>query len=210
MTSVVVRTFLLLALAAASAACASAARVPEPGPSDPTLPPASKIDFFSSGRELSFAVGTRAARLSGPGEFLPLLVLIANTGSASATFDRESFIVQLPDGRMLPLATAEEVMRDHGGLRADRRIAEAFYENVGGAYPSPPFTWIPLDFFPDRHGPIPRDDLGIRHAQVTFGNLYFRTPEGATAEDAWHKLLIRPRGAETTFVVDFLPYRRGR
>ena len=209
MTPIVRRTLLLLALAAAAMACTSGARRSEPGPSDPALPPRSKTDFFNSGTKLSFSVGTRAARLSGPQEFLPVHLVIANTGAASVTFDRESFVLELPDGLLVPLASADEVVRDYRRLRADRRIAEAFFENVGGAYPSPPFTWIPLELFPERHGPIPRSDLDIRQAQVTFGNIYFRVPEGAAAEDAWHKLLIRPRGAKTTFVVDFLPYRRG-
>jgi len=199
----------LAALAIVAAACVTAARRPEPGPSDPTLPPTSKTDFFNTGPDLSISVGTRAARLAGPGEFLPVHLVIANTGAEPVAIDRESFVVELTDGRLLPAATPEEVQRDYGRLRADRRIATAFFGNVGGAYPSPPFTWIPLDFFPERSGPLPRTELGIRHAQVGFGTLYFRRPADAPGEDAWYKLLVRPRGETTTLVVDFLPYRRG-
>jgi len=188
--------------ALALAGCASS----RPTSTD-TLPSRGKTEFVSSGPQVSLVVGTRAARLSGPGEFLPLHLLVAVTGAAPVVLDREGITLELPDGRVLPLATAAEVRRDYRRSLADQRIVQSFVEHAGGAWPSPPFHWLALDMFPPAGGPVPRASLELRQGQVATGNIYFRLGDGATPTPAWYKLLVRPRGAEAAFVVEFVPYR---
>jgi hypothetical protein len=173
------------------------------------LPPKSKLDFYNDGDTLLIGVGTRAARLSGPGEFLPLHVVVANKRKPEIVVNRESFTLELPDGTSLPLASVDEVQRDAGSMRSDRRLSASFFENIGGTLPVPPYRWIELDFFPVQNlGAIPRDSVGLFRADVTFGTVYFRRAGfGELPDSGWHKLLFRPRGSDTTYVVDFVPYR---
>jgi hypothetical protein len=173
------------------------------------LPPKAKLDFYNDGETLLLGVGTRAARLSGPGEFLPLHVVVANKRKPEIVVNRESFTLELPDGTLLPLASLDEVQRDAGNMRSVRRLSTSFFENIGGTLPAPPYRWIELDFFPVRNlGSVARDSVELFRADVTFGTIYFRRAGFENPPDSgWHKLLFRPGGSDTTYVVDFVPYR---
>ena len=173
------------------------------------LPPKAKLDFYNDGDTVLVGVGTRAARLSGPGQFLPVHVVVANKRKPEIVVNRESFTLELPDGTSLPLAPLDEVQRDAGNMRSDRRLSASFFENIGGRLPVPPYRWIELDFFPVQNlGALPRDAVELFRADVTFGTIYFRRTGFMEPPDSgWHKLLFRPGGSDTTYVVDFVPYR---
>jgi hypothetical protein len=160
--------------------------------------------FFSEGGDVLLGADTRAAsNTPGNAELLPLLVVVLQRGKAPLSLTRESFQLFLADGTRLPAASAEEFWRDHRRARADRRLGGRFLESVFGRWPSPPWRWASLDFFPPRNGPTPRDGLELRLSEGAFGYLYFRLPGGLRARvGTTAQLLVRPRGSTTEMVLD--------
>ena len=167
-----------------------------------------QTSFFNEGSQLILGLDTRSSRITGPAEFLPVQVVVLNRQKATLGVDRESFSLVRPDGMQLPAASPQEWRRDYHRARADLRIGMPFLDNVFGRYPSPPFHWMSIDLFPEKVlGAIPRSGLDLRFSDGTFGYLYFRHPqEGKPAPAGVYKLLMRPRGSEETYVVDFIPY----
>jgi len=162
--------------------------------------------YVEQGSRMFLAVDVRAARVQGPDEFLPLLLAIQPTRSGALVLDRESFSLELPDGRLLPLATYEEYVADYRRSLADERLGAEFLEVLRTRLPVQPFARIALDFFPSRRsGPAPRERVELRASGVGVGYLYFRRPSSAPGAGI-HRLLVRPVGEETTYVIAILPY----
>jgi hypothetical protein len=160
--------------------------------------------FFSDGGEVVLGADTRAASATSPdAELVPLLVVVLQRGRVSLSLTRESFQLFLPGGRRLPAAGVEEFWRDHHRSRADRRLGGRFLDAVFGRWPSPPWRWAPLDLFPARNGPTPRDGLDLRLSEGAYGYLYFRVPGGWRAlQGSTVQLLVRPRGRSDELVLD--------
>jgi hypothetical protein len=193
----------LAALAGAAACATHGARgggsaEPRPGQSS----------FWNEGSQLALGVDVRTTRLAGPVEFLPLAFVLLDKDQREITVSRESFILVRPDGVQLPAASVEEFWSDYPRPRADLRSARTFFETVFGRFPAPPYHWIEAEFFPERHsGVVPRQGFTLRLADGIFGFLYFRHPaDRGPAPVGTYQLLLRPAGAERTFVLDFVPY----
>lgn len=198
----------LLGLAALLATSDCARRRLPRSPDEPS-PTFTGTSYFQEGDDLFLAVDMRAAMLGGTKDgYLPLLVAVVNKTGDFWELTRESFAVELPDGRLLPVASYEEWEDDYGRDRTDLRIGDAFLASLRSNYPEPPYSWIELEMFPPRaSGAFPRDDLQIRKAQLAWGYLYFPVPEDLPAGGERWELLFRPDGARETYSVDFAPSR---
>jgi len=167
-----------------------------------------RLEFVNEGKLLLLDVDVRAAKLTGPSEFLPLQVLVKNHGRQTLRVERESFVLERPDGMRLPICSIEEFHRDyHGGL-SDTHLGAQFLDRIAGRFPEPPFHWQPMDFFPLRTGAaVPRDRIDLRFGDVVYGYVYFRQPNlDPRGLRGVYKLLMKPGGTDTTFVVDLVPY----
>jgi len=164
--------------------------------------------FHNDGAQLFLAVDVRAAKLAGPGTFLPLYFIVANRDKAAVSVHRESFTLETPSGALLPLASPEEFRRDYTRSRQDVPLAQNILDAVAGGFPEPPHHWMELEFFPPKDSPVVArtTPVDVRFADVARGYLYFRSPDGAPFARGAYKLLVRPEGTDATFVVDFQPY----
>jgi hypothetical protein len=164
--------------------------------------------FHSEGKALFLAVDVRAAKLSGPDDFLPLYFVIANKDKAAVRIHREGITLETPSGTVLPLASSDEFWRDYTRSRQDVAMAQGFLDAVAGQFPEPPHHWMELEFFPPKDSPVaPRTTpVDLRFADVARGYLYFRTPDGGPFASGTYKLLVRPEGSDAAFIVDFKPY----
>ncbi len=168
--------------------------------------------YFESGKDVFIGVDVRAARVGGPENLLPVLVTVVKQSDVPRRMDigRESFVLQLPDNRRLPLATYGEYENDYRRGRVDRRLSVAYLESLTTRFPEPPFSWLPLDFFPLRaSGTFPRESVDLRVNQLTQGYLYFAMP-GDAPDEGRYNLLFTPQGSDTNYVVDFSPYQEER
>jgi hypothetical protein len=188
----------------ATAACAPRS-TPEPGPQ---AIPRARVEFFNDGKLLLLGVDVRAARINGPSEFLPLQVLLENRGKQTLRVERESFVLERPDGMLLPICSIQEFRRDYQRSLADTHLGAPFLDTIAGRFPEPPFHWQPMDFFPLRtEATAPRNAIDVRFGDVVHGYIYFRQPNlDPRGLRGVYKLLMKPGGAETTFVVDLMPY----
>ena len=197
---------LLVIVVTLAAAGSCAARTTATGDMRGNPPP--KISFFNEGKHLVIGVDVRAARLTGPSEFLPLQVLVENNGRRALRLLRESFVLERPDGTRLPVSTSEEIRRDYRRALADAHLGTVFIDTISGRFPEPPYHWQPLDFFPLRtESTVPRDAIDLRLADVTFGYIYFRQPNLAPrALKGTYKLFVTFGGSDATYIVDLIPY----
>jgi hypothetical protein len=192
-----------------SASCAQQRMQSSLQPAGPS-PKFHATSYINEGKVFRYLVDVRAARLLGPTEMLALMVAFENKTQELWTINRESFVLELPDGTTLPLMSYEEYEADYSRERSDLRASQPFIEAMAGRYPQPPFTWLSLDFFPVKHtGVFPRQDVQGRTGQLINGFIYFRLPS-VPDEEGRFKLLLKPREAEETFVVDFEPYKESK
>jgi hypothetical protein len=203
---VVAATLFAVALAGSCAQQKMQSSLQPAGPS----PKFAATSYINEGRVFRFLVEVRAARLLGPTEFLGLMVAFENTTQQLWTINRESFVLELPDGTTLPLMSYAEYEKDYRRERSDLRATRPFFESMAGRYPQPPFMWIPLDFFPVKNSTtFPREDVQGRTGQLIHGFIYFRLPT-LPEKAGRYKLLLKPREYEETFVVDFEPYQESK
>lgn len=181
-------------------------------PKDEKGPNPSATSFWNQGKEVIFGADLRAARITGPDAFLPVQVVLVNRTQRTLAVDPESFTLLRPDGTSLPVASPEEFWRDYRRAKADLRMGVPFLENVFGRYPAPPFHWSALELFPEKFsGGVPRQGIALRFGEGTYGYLYFRQPgEEGAGGGGLYKLLLRPRGSDETYVLDFYPYKRDK
>ncbi len=168
--------------------------------------------YFETGEDVFIGVDVRAARVGGPENLFPLLVTVVKQSGERERMDigRESFVLQLPDNRRLPLATYREYEDDYQRGRVDQRLSDVYLESLTTRFPEPPFRWLPLDFFPLRaSGTFPREAVDLRINQLTYGYLYFAMPGDAGLEGRYN-LLFTPQESDTTYVVNFSPYGEER
>ncbi len=172
----------------------------------PTL---SRFAYINEGRVLHLIVDVRASRIGGQQDFLPLHIALLNRSKEDLVVNRESFTLETPDRKLLPLATYEEFGRDYPRHRVDLRIGRELIETLGGRYPDPPFKWRNLEFFPLRDsGTVPRDEISLRQGEMAIGYVYFRLAEpGALPDPGQCKLLLSPTSSDEEFVVDVRAYK---
>jgi hypothetical protein len=194
----------LLALALLGG-CASRQTMTTPGEPSPKW---AGTSYYEEGELLFLSVDVRAARIGGPRNLLPLyFVAVKHRGSDFLELGRESFVLEFPDKTLVPLASYEEYENDYGRGRADARVVELYLDTINGRFPRPPYSWLPLDFFPLRaSGTFPRDKVAIRARDLVHGFLYFPLPEDPPL-DRRYTLLLSPLDSEVTYVLDFPPYK---
>lgn len=168
--------------------------------------------YINEGRRVHLIVDVRSSRLRGPDRWLAMQVAMLNVSDDEQAVTPESFVFETADRRSLPLASFEEFRDDYTRQRVDARVGNDFRESLLGRYPTPPYQWRALNFFPDREtGTPPRDRMVLRPGQMAVGWLYFSLPsEDMLGEDGRGKLLVRPSSGEETFVVDVQAYRESR
>jgi len=176
---------------------------------DPSAPSTkwAGTSYYEEGALLFVSVDVRAARLAGPRDLLPLyFVIVKHKGSDFLELGRESFVLELPDGTREPLATYEQYEDNYLRERADARAVAEYLDTIAGRFPQPPYSWLSLDFFPQRaSGIFPRDEIDLRARVLIHGYLYFPLPPDPPL-DQRYRLLVTPLGSETTYVVDFPPF----
>jgi hypothetical protein len=165
-------------------------------------------DFSSEGGSWFIGVSVRAARLAGPQEMLPLNLVLVNKKAGNADVGRESFALETPDGRQLPVVSYDEFEREYRRDRSDVRAGEEYVERFTQRFSAPPYTWRRLEFFPPRNSPtVPRDSIGTRNGELLHGYLYFRAPAGELQfPQGEYRLLFRPFPGGETFVVELFPF----
>jgi len=150
--------------------------------------------YISDGLELDLLVDTRIPMLSGPTEFMPLVVAVVKKNSEPWQINRESFVLELPDRTRLPVISHAEFISGYGRARTDLRIAKRFINILDSVYSAPPFFWRQLDFFPPQgSATVPREDLSLRQGQVAVGLLYFRLPESEPTDERYIRM-FNPMG----------------
>lgn len=154
---------------------------------------------ISVGKDFTWIADLRASWIAGPGEdFLPIHIAVLNDSKEPLRFTRESFTLELTtdDGEkiVLPMASSEEVEKEHGRQRMDVRIGNQFLEVINGRYPSPPFFKRPLEFFSLLGSSVvPRKEISLRQAELAQGLIYFRLPKDRPPpEKTEFKLLFQP------------------
>lgn len=196
--------FLIVLALAATISCATQ-RAPETTArrTSPTT-----LAYFNEGKLFVIGVDVRAARLAGPSDFLPLQIFLENHGKRPVRFERESLVLERPDGVRLPVCTNQEFRRDYRRSLADAHLGSPFIETISGRFPEPPFRWQPIDFFPPRsEGSAPRDGIDVLLGDVVFGYVYFRQPNLESAGlKGVYKLLLKLGGSDAEYVVDLIPY----
>jgi len=190
-----------------TAACATG-KSSRTGAEEPLVRKASVTDFYNEGTVWYVGVSVRASRLSGPQNMLPLNLFIANKKGGVSTLDRESFVLELPDGTRLPVVSYDQFKDEYQRDRVDYRAGEEFVERHTGRFSEPPFTWRPLDFFPLRNSPtIPRDEVPIREREAVHGFIYFAAPSSDFRfPEGKYRLLVTPRPGDVTLVVEMFPF----
>lgn len=165
-------------------------------------------DYADEGKLWYVGVSVRAARLSGPGEMLPLNVVLVDKDAGEAEITRESFTLETPDRTLLPVVGYGEFQRGYRRDRADQLAGEEYVERHAQVFSQPPFTWRRLDFFPLRNSrTTSRDSIETRRGELLHGYLYFAAPAlGETFSEGKYKLLFRPSSAEAPIVVEFYPF----
>ena len=172
----------------------------------PQSPKFTATSYMNDGADAQLMVDVRAAQVTGPRNFLPLLIGIEGKNKERWVIAREDIVLELPEGTLLPVADYDEFLEEYRRARNDLRLGEPFFNTLSGRFSSPPFTRRSLDFFPEKTlGIFPRKDIGMRRGEVLFGYLYFRLPEQAQVAGVF-KLLVSPQGYGETLVVDFEPF----
>jgi hypothetical protein len=195
----------LAVVLAVGAACARRA-LEVPGGSPPPERKLGATSYYDEGAAVFLGVDVRASRLSGPQEFLPLLVAL-QVKVPRLEVRREHFVLELEDGTMLPLVSYREFSEQYRRAREDLRAGRTFLETLTSRFPEPPFTHRPFDFYPLKwSSSVPRDTLGLRQGELGFGYLYFRMPHTPPPEARFKLLLHAPELGET-YVLEFPAYR---
>ncbi|MDH3592394.1 MAG: hypothetical protein OER88_10975, partial [Planctomycetota bacterium] len=123
--------------------------------------------YINKGSRVHLIVDVRSARLRGPDRWLALQLGLLNVSDDEQTITPESFVLETPDRQSLPIASYEEFRRDYRKQRVDERVGNDFRESLLGRYPTPPYQWRALNFFPDREsGTPPRDRMVLRPGQM--------------------------------------------
>ena len=206
------RVFPVAVLAAALllSACGRGKVETHPGSPAITSQKFSATSYSNEGKTVRLIADTRASRMVGPAEFLPMFIAVENKTHDMWGVGRESFVLELPDRTSMPLSTYDEFDDEYTRARSDLRIGEPYVGTLVMVFPRPPYNWLPLDFFPIRgSGTFPRDEVQIRAGQLAFGYVYFRLPDDAPTQGIF-KLLFNPRGPDQTFVLDFEPYKQDK
>lgn len=168
--------------------------------------------FYVDGDAWFLGVDVRAARVSpdGPeGEFLPLQLVITSAGAGTtARIGRESFVLETPAGELLPAIGSGEFHDAYSRGRVDVRLGLPFLESLLGRFPSPPYTWRAMDFYPQRNAAAAaREFLDLRPGEVAHGFLYFRRAAGsADWSRGRYRLLFTTLPADETLVIDLEPF----
>ena len=165
--------------------------------------------FTSDGTNFQWIVETRAARIAGPAEFLPLQLMIRNKDKADLTVPREGFVLERDDGTKLPLVSYREFEKGYPRHRVDLRTGVSFLESLNGRFPDPPFQHRSLDFYPLREsGTVPREEIVLRTGQIAIGFLYFRMPDPEElTRPGNYKVLFTPGGTEERYVLEVQAYK---
>jgi hypothetical protein len=169
---------------------------------------ANVVDYSSEGKLWFVGVNARVSRMTGPVPILPLQVLLVDKNAGPATISREGFVLEAPDGTLLPVISYRQFDDEYRRDRADLKAGEEYIERFNGRFPSPPFTWRDLEFFPPRNSAVvPREKIDTRNGELIHGYIYFGAPsEDYVFPEGKYKLLFRPAPGDETLVVELFPF----
>jgi hypothetical protein len=165
-------------------------------------------DYASEGKIWFIGVDSRASRMTGPAEMLPVNLVLVNKHAGIMTLGRESFVLETPDGTSLPGVSYDQFKTEYRRDRQDLRIGEPYVERHRGRFHEPPFTWKELEFFPARNsGVVPRETNDMRTGDVVYGHVYFAAPSADFRfPEGKYRLLFRPHRSDVTYVVELFPF----
>lgn len=169
---------------------------------------ANVVDYSSEGKLWFVGVNARVSRMSGPQEMLPLQLVITNKTAGPARLTREGFVLETPDGKRLPVIGYAQFNDEYSRDRADISAGADYVERFTGRFPSPPFTWRELEFFPPRNtSTVPREEIETRDGELVHGYIYFARPSDEYVfPEGKYKLLFTPAPGEETFIVELFPF----
>jgi hypothetical protein len=201
--STVQRMLVILALATLLALSSSAALAASKGDVKPARKPSGKLNvhtFFEEGRQLFIGVDTRMAGTMKKGGIVPLGLAVANLSKIPVTLNRESFVLEAPDGTRFPLISLKEFRREYNRSRIDVQLADSLSGMMTSRFETQRFT--PFQLFPaqgGRRNATNAVDLGRRFWTQNY--LYFRVPETLRGTGVF--TLLVDTGEESPSVVNF-------
>ena len=143
------------------------------------------LTYYSEGKDVLLGVHVRASRLSQPDGFLPVYFVALNKAKRPMTLRREGIKLEFEDGRVVQLASGEEIDASYRRRLVDIEIAGDYRDLFRQRYPMPPRRWRDLSFYPLKASRFsPRTSIDVRSADLVTGYLYFRLPQG---QDAGHE-----------------------
>ena len=187
-----------LFLMTVSSACLQRATIPSTRPSlSPKLAP---FVNFEDGAILFIGVDVRAAQYVKDGAVFPLGIGLANHSKKPLTLSRESFVLETADGKLYPLVSQQEFIRDYRRSPSDARLADAFHEVMTSRFSNYRFTRQQL--FAAASGGTASDSFQLGRLFWSRFYLYFPIPaEGI--HDREFTLLVRAHELPDPFVVRF-------
>ena len=158
----------------------------------------SKHAWMEEGKLVTLIVDTLATRDRGTEPYVPLEIVVANSGVRALTLSRESFTLVDDQGQRHPAAGTRELLERYDYLDQDRAIAElpGIVTNRFATY-----RFYPNNFSPSREDPrIVRDQLTLPKFGWMHDILYFPTPEGGVMGKRLELFLDAPELENPVFV----------
>jgi hypothetical protein len=129
--------------------------------------------------EATLIIGYRTANLSVGNEWMLLEAGFTVLPGNNQQIKRDQFMLETPDGTMIPMATQTEAQAETATLKALNRRADIQMEPIN-YFPKQVQIATPMSFFanPAEPGELPFDEFGASAEQGRMGRLFFKVPGG--------------------------------
>jgi hypothetical protein len=129
--------------------------------------------------EATLIIGYRTANLSVGQEWMLLEAGFTVLPGNNQQIKRDQFMLETPDGTIIPMATQTEAQAETATLKALNRRADIQREPID-YFPPQVQVATPMSFFanPAEPGALPFDQFGASAEQGRVGRLFFKVPGG--------------------------------
>jgi hypothetical protein len=149
-------------------------------------------------------VSTDLAEHRADEDYIPVMVAIKNQGPGAATLTRDSFHLEGPDGKELPMPSVETLREDYPKTDFDYTMGRVYgFTGIPVGTRLLEHMSVPSSFFPAvRSGQVVWDSVQLPKNYWTVDLLYFPTPVGF-ADGREATLVVESDAWEEPVEVDF-------